>query len=412
MASGQGPDVEVREAPTATTPAKGPVMVGPTHRPSLRRAITALAAGAALVLGAAACSGDAPTVVGRDAPQPTVSAPPQPAELASVPPPGPPLGDVSSLAGRTVYWIPITSVASVFTVESTGAKEAFASVGVDLQVCDGQAAPDVVARCVGQAVAAGAAGIIATSIPPEFASQAFGGAVAAGIPTLFVNTADATTPPEWGSMAAAFPHNWNDQAALNNDLIVADSKGEAEVLLVGVTDSSATRNTFEQGMQADLAEKCPGCTVHTVPTNSTSIANLTSLVSAALVRYPDTGYVFVQYDSFAAPVVQALRQLNRAGSTKMLTMLGQIDGMKRVAAGEQFADTGYSLTALGWNESDILMRMMLGQDPLVSAHKTPIKTYTAANIKGVDLTQAGWESGQWQTEEDFRSMYRNLWGVG
>ncbi len=383
------------------------------HQPhQVARGALGVAALVSLGLALAGCAGgQSSNAGGQPKAGSTASAPAQPQQFASVPTPGPPLRNTSSLRGRTVYWIPITSVAPVFTIESNAAKEAFGSLGINLQVCDGQATPDVVARCVSQAIAGKAAGIIATSIPPEFARQAFGNAVNAKIPTLFVNTADATTPPEWGHVAAAFPDNWKDQAALNNDLIVHDSGEKAHALLVGVTDSSATVDTFKNGMQADLAKKCPHCTITAVPTSSTQISQLTSLVSSALVKDPSINYVFVQYDSFAAPVIQAIRQQNKQGNVKLLTMLGQLDGLKRVASGQEFADTGYSVAALGYNESDILLRMMLGQDPLVAAHVTPIKTINGANVGALDLTEEGWQSGHWQTDADFRAMYRKLWGA-
>lgn len=381
----------------------------PRHR---RPAPSALAAATLAVLALAGCGGGTTTAAAGTSTSRAGAAPPaQPKDFASVVVPGPPLPDASTLRGRTVYWIPITSVAPVFTIESNAAKEAFASLGIKLQVCDGQATPDVVARCVSQAIAGKAGGIIATSIPPEFARQAFGDAVAAKIPTLFVNTADATTPAEWGRTAAALPNNWKDQAYLNNELIVGDSGGKGNVLLVGVTDSSATTDTYKNGMQADLAKKCPGCTVTTVTTSSTQIAQLTSLVSSALVKDPRIGYVFVQFDSFAAPVIQALRQQNKQKSVKLLTLLGQLDGLNRLASGQQFADTGYSVAALGYNEADVLLRMMLHRDPAVAGHVTPIKTFTAANIHQLALTQEGWQSGHWETDGDFRALYRKLWGA-
>lgn len=373
-----------------------------------------------LFRSAAACAA-LTLIVGGCSSQPGQTAAPQPAgaaptlqtsdgkDYSKVPAPGPALGDASSLRGKTVYWIPITSVAPIFTVEQKNATEAFAAMGVKLQLCDGQATPEVVGRCVGQAVAAKAAGIITTSTPPEFARQAFDGAVAAGIPMLFVNTKDATVPSEWGKKAAAMPNNWNAQGELNNKLIVADSGGKASVLQVGVTDSSATTAFFEQGMKGNLTEQCPGCTISDVQTSSTQISNLTSLVSSALVKRPDTKYVVVQFDSFAAPVIQAIRQQNKQNSIKLLTHLGQLDSLKRVADGQQFADTGYSIAALGWNEADAMMRMMLGQDPLVDKHVTPIKTFTKDNAGTLDLTQAGWESGKWDSSDDFRAMYKELW---
>lgn len=339
----------------------------------------------------------------------SVAAPPQPAEFSKVVAPGPQLTDVVSLKGKTVFWIPITSQAPVFSVERVAATEAFASVGVNLQVCDGQATPGEVSKCVNQAIAAGAAGIITSSLPPEFAQQSFSAAAAAGIPMLFVNSNSA--PTKWGDKAAVLPPNFVQQAQLNNDLIISDSGGKGKVLLVGVTDSSATTVGFEEGMQKYLTEKCPGCKIDTIQTNSTQISQLTSLVSAALVKNPGTEYIFVQFDAFAAPVVQAIRQLNKTSSIKLLALRTQLDGMQRIPNGSQFADTGDCTACLGWNETDAMLRMMQGQKIDPSRYVTPIKTYTGANIQGVDISQAGWQSGKWQTTEDFRGLYKQLWGA-
>jgi len=334
----------------------------------------------------------------------------QPKQFSSVPKPGPAI-DVSSLKGKTVYWIPITSQAPIFSIEQKATEQAFAVAGVSLQLCDGQANPAAVAKCVNQAVAAKAGGIIATSIPPEFAQQSFAKAVRAGIPVEFVNTKDATVPSDWGKGAAALPANFIEQAQLNNDLIIKDSGSKAKVLLVGVTDSSVTTSAYEVGMQKYLRDKCPGCKVATVEAGSTTLSGLASQVSAALVRNPDTQYVFVEFDSFTPPVVQALRQLNKTRSIKLVSMLGQLDGLQRVAGGTAFADTGYSIAALGWNEADVLMRLMLGQDPYVAGHRTPINTFTKETVKGLDLSEAGWLSGSWTSKDDFRSMFKTLWGV-
>jgi ribose transport system substrate-binding protein len=369
-----------------------------------RRAATGLTVAAVAAL-AAACGG-----TGSTASQTEASAAPQLAEYSEVAEPGPSL-DVSSVAGKTVYWIPITSQAPVFSIEQKAAEEAFAAVGVELQLCDGQANPAAVAKCVDQAIAAKAGGIIATSIPPEFAQQSFASAVRAGIPLEFVNTKDATVPAEWGKLAAALPANFAKQAEINNDLIIADSDGKANVLLVGVTDSSVTTSAYEEGMKGYLEEKCPDCEISTVETGTTTISNLASQVSAALVKNPGVEYISVEFDAFAPPVVQALRQVNKASSIKLVTMLGQLDGLQRVADGAAFADTGYSIAALGWNEADVMLRLMLGEDPRVEQHVTPIKTFTKETVEGLDLTADGWLSGAWTSEDDFRAMYRQLWGV-
>lgn len=371
-----------------------------------RRTIIAAAVAATAAIALAACGGNAT----GDSKASDAEAATQLKEFSSVPIPGPKL-DVSSLAGKTVYWIPITSQAPIFSVEQKAAEQAFAVAGVKLQLCDGQANPAAVSKCVTQAIAAKAGGIIATSIPPEFATRAFASAVKANIPVEFVNTKDATVPAEWGKLAAALPANFIQQAKINNDLIIKDSGGKAKVLLVGVTDSSVTTSAYQEGMKGYLKSECPGCTVSSVEAGSTTLANLPSQVSTALTSKPDTEYVFVEFDSFAPPVVQALRQLNKTKSVKFVTMLGQLDGLQRVAKGTAFADTGYSIAALGWNEADVMMRLMLGEDPAIDGHKTPINTFTKETVKGLDLSSEGWLSGKWTSDDDFRSMYKTLWGV-
>lgn len=372
-----------------------------------RGALAATATIGAMIL--AGCGGGAANTPAANNASPAPAAT-QLKEFSKVPEPGPAI-DVSSLKGKTVYWIPITSASPIFSIEQQAAEQAFQAAGIKLQLCDGQANPAAVAKCVNQAVAAGAGGIIATSIPPEFAQQAFGAAVEAKVPVEFVNTKDSTVPTEWGKLAAALPANFIKQAEINNDLIIADSGGKADVLLVGVTDSSVTTSAYEEGMKKYLTDNCADCKVDTVEVGSTTLATLASQVSAALVRNPNTKYVFVEFDSFAPPVVQALRQLNKTKSIKLVTMLGQLDGLQRVSNGTAFADTGYSIAALGWNEADVMMRMMLGEDPVVDSHVSPIKTFTAETVKDLELTEAGWVSGKWNSDDDFRSMYKTLWGI-
>lgn len=383
-----------------------------TSTPSARRAAVWAALLSTCFLLATACHSANTTngAASKSAPGGSAAAPQQAADQANVASPGPAL-NTASVHGKTVYWIPITTQAAIFSVEQKAAATAFATVGVKLQLCDGEATPGVVSKCVSQAIAAHAAGIIATSIPPEFAQQSFNSAIAAKIPLEFVNTKDATTPAAWGKLAAALPANFVAQAQLNDQLIASDSHGKGQVLLIGVTDSSVTTSAYQTGMLGGLKAACPGCQISNVQTSSTQISNLTSLVSSALVAHPNTQYVFVEFDSFAAPVVQAIRQLNKSSSIKLVTMLGQLDGLQRVKDGGAFADTGYSIAALGWNETDVMLRLMLGQNPEVAAHTTPIKTFTAANVGSLELTPAGWQSGKWETSQDFQAMFTKLWGV-
>ncbi|MFJ3473421.1 sugar ABC transporter substrate-binding protein [Microbacterium maritypicum] len=376
-----------------------------------RRVLTAATAVALATLVLAACSNDAPSGPSGNSGESAGWAGPEPVEgFEEVPTPGDPI-DVSSLKGQTVYWIPITTQAPVFTVEAQAAKEAFAAAGIEFQLCDGKASPDAVSACVQQAINAKAGGVIATSIPPEFAQQSFAAAAEAGLAVEFVNTKDATVPAEWGKKVAALPSNFVRQMQVNGDIIIKDSGGKANILQIGVNDSSVTTQAFEDGMKKYIDDNCPDCTRVDIQTGTTTVANLASQVSAALTKDPGINYIQVEFDSFAPPAIQALRQLNKTDSVKVVTALGQLDSMQRLADGSQFVDTGYSLAALGWNQADIMMRLMLEQDPMIDAHVTPIRTHTKETVEDLDLTEAGWLSGEWSSDDDFRAMFRTLWGV-
>lgn len=376
------------------------------------RRLLGVAAAAAAALVMSACAAGAPAGDDDSGGGSTGGwAGPQPIEgFESVPAPGDPI-DVSSLAGKTVYWIPITTQAPIFNIEASAAKEAFEAAGVNFQVCDGKASPDAVSACVTQAINADADGIITTSIPPEFAQQSFAAAAEAGLALEFVNTPTSEVPEEWGPRVVALPFNFVEQQRVNAGIVMEDSDHQANVLLIGINDSAATTFVYENGMKAAFEEDCPDCTVSDIQAGTTTLSNLSSQVSAALTRDPGIQYIMVQFDSFAPPVVQALRELNKASSVKLLTARGDLSGLQRLADGQQFVDTGDSVAATGWNQADAMLRLLLDQQPVAENYVAPLRTFDQASVQGLDLTEEGWLSGAWTSDDDFRSMYRTLWGV-
>src|SRR5437879_1006712 len=79
--------------------------------------------------------------------------------------PGTPPGNLRSLSGKTVWYIPISQTAEFFTAVSNSLKAALAKAGVSLRFCNGQANPSATAACVNQAVASNAGAIIVDAIP-------------------------------------------------------------------------------------------------------------------------------------------------------------------------------------------------------------------------------------------------------
>ena len=91
---------------------------------------------------------------------------------------------MSALKGKTVYYIPLVQQIPGFVVTAATTEDGAVQVGVNLQVCNGEAQPSAIAACVGQATGAGAAGIILDSIPQGMAANAISSATAKGIPVI------------------------------------------------------------------------------------------------------------------------------------------------------------------------------------------------------------------------------------
>src|SRR5205807_1299610 len=108
------------------------------------------------------------------------------------PPPGPPLRNVRSLAGKTVWYIPITQKVEFFNAVSGALGTALGQAGVHLRTCSGEANPSATAACVTQATASKAGAIIVDAIPIVVAANAFDSAQAKHIPILVT---DQFPPP-------------------------------------------------------------------------------------------------------------------------------------------------------------------------------------------------------------------------
>src|SRR5947209_8147942 len=104
--------------------------------------------------------------------------------ITSFSPPGPPINNVKSLAGKTVWYIPISQTAEFFNAVSSALQKALGKVGVHVRTCNGQANPSATAACVNQAVTSNAGAVIVDAIPIVVAAQAFAAAQKAKIPVL------------------------------------------------------------------------------------------------------------------------------------------------------------------------------------------------------------------------------------
>src|SRR6185369_3451605 len=97
--------------------------------------------------------------------------------------PGPAL-DTSSLAGKSLWFVPVSAEIPVLAVELKAMQDAAKALKLPLQVCDGKLSPPVEAACINSAVSAGAAGIFTDGVDPHGVQTAVDNAATHNVPLL------------------------------------------------------------------------------------------------------------------------------------------------------------------------------------------------------------------------------------
>jgi ribose transport system substrate-binding protein len=331
-------------------------------------------------------------------------------------PPGPPLKDVKSLAGKTVWYVPITEKVEFFQAVNSGLKTALGKAGVKLRTCSGEANPSATAACVNQAVDARAGAIILDAIPIAVAAQAFEAAKASDIPVL-VTDQDPPPPGVPGGVKGI----GDDKLAYASfgvaelvrgvaDWIVADSNGAANVLIAELTDSPSTQAWIQRGAVAEYRKICPGCRTTIAKINIASLQLVPSKISSELLRNQDVNYIQPQFDAVAQPIQQGVQQAGFANKVKAASATGLLGGLQQVKQqGFIKADMGIDYAYQGWAIADELFRMMLGQPPV--EENVPQRLFTKENIGSVKLTPEAEATGEWFGSTDFRDVFTKLWGL-
>ncbi|MES2171138.1 MAG: substrate-binding domain-containing protein [Actinomycetota bacterium] len=316
-----------------------------------------------------------------------------------------PITNIASLKGKTVIYIPAVAAIPIFATSFKAYADAFSKVGVTAKLCDGASNPSSVAACFQQAIDTKAGGVILDSLPPVIAQQAYDAVLAAKIPVALVTTARPDGSPD--SVQLGGP-DIVAATALAADAIIASTKGKAHVLAIRTIDSPTTQEWMDKGGVAEL-KKCSGCTVTTIDTKSADLANLPSKVSAALLADPSINYLFPQFSADVDGVIKGATDAGRSDlkGTNTVTTTGDL---QKIAAGQTLEySIGWDTVRESWMNSDMLMRLMAGQAVDGSKYTEPVRVFNSKNVKGLDLTQNGWDSSNWYGGTGYQTALEKLW---
>jgi ABC-type sugar transport system substrate-binding protein len=319
-------------------------------------------------------------------------------------------GGVSKLAGKTVWYIPIGAAVPILSGFGVGMGDALAKLGMKEHICDGQFLPTTISSCLNQAASEGADGVVTGYIDYKLVPTAFENLEAHHIPVLIAGESNDTgkTPSPSFAFDDTSP-TINLLQKLDDEQVIADSKGKAKILFVGVTDSPQTLGAAAYSKQF-FARNCPGCSFTEIDYNTAEIQRVPSQVSAALLANPQTTYVVAELDAAAADAYNGILTAGFGHKVKLASTNGGLDSLQRIKAGEvQFVDVGTSPIALGWQFTDGIVRMMLGQLPVNGLGL--VRVFTGANVGGLTLTPAAYDTNAWYGTDAFEAPYLKAWGL-
>ncbi|MFJ4152755.1 sugar ABC transporter substrate-binding protein [Streptomyces galbus] len=369
----------------------------------------AAAAGIALLAGVlTACGDDADTGSSDAAPSAAVGD-----ELATAmkpldayPVPTQKLDKVNSLAGKTIFYIPITKQAPQFTTTEKTLTAAAKAAGLRVQVCDGKGTPTDIGGCIGQATDAKAAAIIVDAIPYKLAGNGLDAAQKAGIPVVISNQVPDPAHPASKTLTWV-PVPGGEQQVRLFDWITADSKGRADILINQSADGLSPAAYVADG-RASLKKNCPDCKLTVNKVSSSNFALIPSSTSAALLKDPAVTYVNSQFEQYLQPTQGGVQQASRT-DIKVVTGSASLGGMKALKAGSLAAVTAQAAAFQGWVDTDAALRLILGQP--VPKYTIPTRLFTKDNIGDVQLTEQAELSGEWFGPAGYSENFKKLWGI-
>ncbi|MCW5253177.1 sugar ABC transporter substrate-binding protein [Streptomyces sp. SHP 1-2] len=329
----------------------------------------------------------------------------------SLPKPGPPV-NTRAAAGKTVFYVPIALKVGHFPLVQKNLTTAFERVGVRLHSCDGQGTPSGISACLDQAVAQKPAAVITDYVPYELVPTTFEKVRASGIPVYVAGTA----APEGVRQSAGFAfgdpdvHSFTIMDGLA-DAVIADSDGAARVLFLKVMDSASTRRAADRAVE-HFRKACPDCRVAVKEVGLSTMKDVPSLVSSALLTDPAITHVVPEYDTYLSAVVTGLQSVGRTRDVKIATTGATLATVQQLRSDDRLlAVVGVNPPYLGWTMADATLRMLDGEQP-PATYPVLARAFTKDTVDGLALNPKDEVSGRWFGDPAaYQDVFTGLWGA-
>jgi ribose transport system substrate-binding protein len=373
--------------------------------------------GIAAVMFTAACSGSntetggelpsrsvtaaADDAAGKQAAIDLVSAASAPVQFVS---PGDQL-DLAELQGKTVALVTLDLSVPFVQAVVAGFEEAAKAAGVEVTIFDAKGSSATASQGVDQAVASGAAAIVAFGVNFDQIAGSVAGAQAADIPVVGTMNIDANSAPEQGS-AGSVSVDYYESGRLLSAYAIAETDGPVHAAYQNLP-SIATFTAMLQGVQDGFKEFCPQeCTLTVDDLTQSDFKKATEgLTASEIARDPDLNWVLTAIDGIAQFTIPAIELAGKQDAIQVGSINAVTANLEFIADGRvQASDVGNNNTWLGWAAMDRALRAASGQPATMS--EVPIKMFDAQTLTGVDIA----DEDALFDNVDYRADYTALWG--
>lgn len=325
------------------------------------------------------------------------------AEVTTVPWTGPTTGPRAP-TGRTVVYVAQTMTNPGVAGAAKGAVEAAYAIGWNMELIDGQGAPDGIRSAFTHALALNPDGIVIGGFDPNVAAHQLKEANARGIPVVGWHAVGSPGPSENPKLFTNITTNVEDVARISAQWIIRHSGGTAGVVIF--TDASIPFARHKSQLIAAALHACPAVRIlstEDIPIPEGS-ARTPRHVSSLIDRFGDSWtYSVAINDLYFADAAPALREAGRRGTGPPYN-IGAGDGdpvaFDRIRRRQYEAATvPEPLLEQGWQIIDELNRAIAHQPS--SDFVPPVHLTTTANVGAATY---------WEPDNGYRNRYLTIWG--
>lgn len=317
--------------------------------------------------------------------------------------------DVSSLKGKTVYSIPITTSIPFYKDGEAAMSAAAKKAGVKYVTFPSQGKVSDFQQGFSDAINAKASVIILNGPLPDVLAPQLRNAKAAGIKVIAAHEEDTTSPTPAGVDAVAAGEFYN-AARLMVDKAVADQNGKAVKALAISSDETRPSKGMVDAMKDELSKRCGSkcsLTVTNVPVADWA-TKIQPQVQSELNRDGEINTILPIYDSMAQYTDPAIRQAARGREVNVYSFNGtpSINALMQKSGSNLKMNVGESPTWIGQLTMDQAFRLMLDKEPL-DKPAAPLRVFTPENVDEAGTPPV---SGQGFGDAADKG-YDQLWGL-